>query len=127
MTPNSNRQGIGTLLFILTGPIVWAAHLALIYSSQSSLCSFDPGEGGAGGRDAIAAIILAVTAVGVAAVGSSAFRARSAHGLTARADLPAETITFIVTIMRVLAALSILAMLYAGLGVVFLPACDSLR
>ena len=124
---SSNRQGIGTLIFILVGPIVWAVHLTLIYGSQSSLCAFNLGEDRSGGNDAVVAIILIATAVFVAIVGFSAVRASFVHTLIARADPPEEQFGFIVTIMRILAGLSIVAMLYAGIGAVILPACDQLR
>jgi hypothetical protein len=123
----SNRQGIGTLIFILFGPIVWAVHLTLIYGGQSSLCAFHVGEDKSGGNTIVVAIILITTAVLIAAVGFSAVRANFVHTLIARAAPCAEQIGFIVTIMRILAGLSILAMLYAGIGAVLLPACDQLR
>lgn len=127
MGPNSNYQGIGTLIFILLGPIVWAVHLTLIYGSQSTLCALNLGEDRSGGNDTIVAIILAATAACIAVVGFSAVRASFVHALIARADPPAEQVGFIVTTMRVLAGLSILAIFYAGLGAVILPACDQLR
>ena len=127
MRSSSNRQGIGTLIFILLGPIVWAVHLTLIYGSQSSLCAFHLGEDRSGGNSGVIAIILLVTIVSIATVGFSAVRASFVHALIAQGTPPAEQAKFIVTIMRVLAGLSILAMFYGGLGAVFLPACDPLR
>jgi hypothetical protein len=126
MGSSSNRQGIGTLIFILVGPIVWAVHLTLIYGSQSSLCAFNPSED-RGENSVVVAVILLVTAVSIAVVGFSAVRANFIHALIARGIPPTEQVEFIVTIMRVLAGLSILAMFYAGLSAVFLPACHPLR
>lgn len=126
MEPSSNRQGIGTLIFILTGPIVWAAHLTLVYGSQSSLCAFNAGDG-SGGNSTVVAIILFATIASIAAVGFSAVHPGFVHALIARAAPPAEQAEFIVTIMRILAGLSMLAMLYAGLGAIILPACHQLR
>lgn len=122
----SNRQDMGTLIFILLGPIVWAIHLTLIYGSQSSLCAFNAGESAAG-RNVVVGIILAATVLCIAATGYSAARPGFVHALVARATLPAEQAGFIVAVMRLLAGLSILAMLYAGLGAVMLPACEQLR
>ncbi|HJT50980.1 MAG TPA: hypothetical protein VJ734_03480 [Nitrosospira sp.] len=127
MGSSSNRQGIGTLIFILVGPIVWAVHLTLIYGSQSSLCAFNLGEDRSGGNSTVVAIILIATAVFIATVGFSAVRANFVHTLIARTAPSAEQVGFIVTIMRILAGLSILAMLYGGIGAVILPACDQLR
>lgn len=127
MGTNSNRQGMGTLVFILIGPIIWAVHLTLIYGSQSSLCAFNLGEDRAGGNGVVIAIILAATAACMAIVGFSAVRAGFVHALIARAAPPAEQVGFIVAIMRILAGLSILAIFYGGLGAVILPACDQLR
>jgi hypothetical protein len=126
MGPSSNRQGIGTLIFILVGPIVWAVHLTLIYGSQSSLCAFNLNED-RGESSAVVAIILLVTALSIAVVGFSAVRPNFIHALIARGMSPTEQAKFIVTIMRVLSGLSILAMFYAGLSAVFLPACEPLR
>jgi hypothetical protein len=126
MGPTSNRQGIGTLIFILVGPIVWAVHLILVYGSQSSLCAFNLSED-RGENSAVVAIILLVTAMSIAVVGFSAVRANFIHALITRGIPPTEQVEFIVTIMRVLSGLSILAMFYAGLSAVFLPACHPLR
>lgn len=123
----SNWQGIGTLVFILVGPIVWAAHLTLIYGSHASLCALNMGEDGSGGNGAVAAIILFATIAGIAAVGFSAVRPGFVHALIARIAPSAEQVGFIVKIMRVLAGLSMLAMLYTSLGAVILPACEPLR
>jgi hypothetical protein len=127
MGSRSNHQGIGTLIFILVGPLVWTLHLILIYGSQSSLCALNLSADRSGENAAVVAIVLVATIVGVAVVGFSAVRARFVHALIARGDPPEDQIGFIVTIMRVLAGLSILAMFYAGLGAVILPACDQLR
>lgn len=118
---------MGTLVFILVGPLVWTLHLTVIYGSQSLLCALNPGEDRSMGNAAVVAIILVATAAFVAVAGFSVARPSFVHALIARADLPADQAGFIVTIMRVLAWLSILAMLYAGLGAVMLPACDQLR
>jgi hypothetical protein len=127
MGSSANRQGIGTLIFILVGPIVWTLHLILIYGSQSSLCAFNLSADKSGENATVVAIVLVATIVCVAAVGFSAIRVSFVHTLIARADPPAEQMGFIVTIMRILAGLSILAMFYAGLGAVILPACEQLR
>lgn len=126
MRSSSNRQGIATLIFILIGPIVWAVHLTLIYGSQSSLCAFNLSED-RGENSTVVAIVLLVTAVSITIVGFSALRPNFIHALIARGIPPTEQAKFIVTIMRVLSGLSILAMFYAGLSTVFLPACHPLR
>lgn len=125
MGPSSNRQGIGTLIFILVGPIVWAVHLTLVYGSQSSLCAFNLEDRGE--NSAVVAIILLVTTMSIAVVGFSAVRANFIHALITRGIPSTDQVEFIVTIMRVLSGLSILAMFYAGLSAVFLPACHPLR
>lgn len=127
MRYSSHRQGIGTLVFILVGPIIWAVHLTLVYGSQSSLCAFNLVEDRSGGTDAIVYIILAATALFIAAAGFGAVRASFVYTLIAGTDPPLEQIGFIIATMRILAGLSILAMLYVGLSAVILPACDQLR
>jgi hypothetical protein len=106
---------------------MWAVHLLLIYGSQSSLCAFNSVEDGSGRDTTIIAIIQFATVVCIATVGFSAVRARQVHASIARADPPPEQTRFIMTMMRVLAALSILAMFYAAMGSVILPVCDQLR
>lgn len=123
----SNRQMIGTLIFIMIGPILWAAQLTLIYGSQSSLCAFGIGVGADGGNALAAGIVVAATVLCMALGAVAMARPETSYGLITGAHVPDEQWGFLIRVMRVLAGLSLLAMFYAALGAVLLPACAQLR
>jgi hypothetical protein len=123
----STRQMIGTLVFIMLGPILWAVQLTLIYGAQSSLCAFGVGVGSDGGNMLAAGIVIAASAMCMVLAGVALARPDASYGLITSAGVPSEQRGFLVGVMRLLAGLSLLAMLYAGLGAVLLPACAQLR
>lgn len=115
---------VGTLVFILIGPLVWALHLLVAYGSHASLCAVagagrlaDPLPWILGGVTLAAALILAL-----ALASPSTFRRplRAAR----RDDREAA---FATGVMRVLALLSLLGVLFAGIAMVILPLCQQLR
>jgi hypothetical protein len=123
----STRQMIGTLVFIMLGPILWAVQLTLIYGAQSSLCAFGVGVGADGNNALAAGVVIAASVVCMALVGVALARPDIGYGLITGAGMPGEQRGFLVGVMRLLAGLSLLAMFYAGLGAVLLPACAQLR
>jgi hypothetical protein len=118
----SSRQMIGTLVFLIFGPILWALALTVIYGAQSSLCAF-----GALPPAAIALLIGAATlALGVAAILTLIWPDwlfRRLTGVTA----PAEQWSFLSGVMRLLGGLSVLAMIYFGAAIFLMPTCAPLR
>lgn len=118
----SSRQMIGTLVFLIAGPILWAINLTVIYGAQSSLCAF-----GAATPSAIALLIGGATlALGVASVMSLIWPQPLFRVLTGAVP-PAEQWPFLRGVMRLLTALSILAAVYFGLAILLMPTCAPLR
>lgn len=118
----SSRQMIGTLIFLIIGPALWAANLTVIYGAQSSLCAFSA---------------LPPPSIGLVVAGASLFLTLLAvcclvwplpvfAWLTGSAP-PKSQWPFLRGTTRALGALSVLAMIYFTAAVAFLPACDGLR
>lgn len=118
----SSRQMVGTLTFILAGPILWAVDLTAIYGAQSSLCAFD-----ALSQPIVGWLVIAISALLALAAGIAAVRPRPLFGLLAGAPPPAEQWQFLQGAMRLLVGLSVLAIAYFTLAATLLPACAQLR
>ena len=119
---NSSRQMIGTFVFLLVGPIAWALNLTLIYGAQSSLCAF-----GALSPTAIRILVgIICLALAGCVLGAMARPAVVFQRITG-ASAPEDQWPFIRGTMRLLAGLSVLAMLYFALASLFVPGCDVLR
>ncbi|MHA6298328.1 hypothetical protein [Devosia sp. CAU 1758] len=119
---NSSRQMIGTLVFLIAGPILWAIDLMLIYGAQSSLCAFGalplPGV----------SIIVGGTSVGLALMAGGIWLwPEPSFRTLAGTSPPTDQWPFLRGTMRLLAALSALAMLYFAAAALLLPACGGLR
>jgi len=123
---SESRRTIGTLIFILTGPLLWAGHLTAIYGSQSSMCAFGVGTSDGGQNLLVSGIIGVVTLAFVALIGVAMARPHTVLGWLARREPPPDR-TFLTWVMRLLAALSALAIIYAGAAAIILPACAQLR
>lgn len=119
---NSSRQMIGTLVFILTGPILWAAELTAIYGAQSSLCAF-----GAVPQVTVGWLVIAISLVLLLADIVAIVRPFPLFNLLVGGSPPPDQRAFILGAMRGLGSLSALAMLYFMLAATFLPACAQLR
>lgn len=120
---HSSRQMIGTLAFLLTGPILWAADLTAIYGAQSSLCAF-----GAIGPNSIGWLVIATSALLLLADIIALARPRMVFHLLTGTSPPDESQwTFLAGVMRVLAGLSALTITYFALAAVLLRACAQLR
>jgi heme/copper-type cytochrome/quinol oxidase subunit 2 len=101
------------LLYVLVGPVAWAAHLFLLYAAQTLACLDDPEPGGKG-IEVFTVITTVIVLAGLAAVSVATF-----HDLhTAPAD---RRILDRVTL--ILCGLSALAVLWTASGPLILPAC----
>lgn len=116
------------LVYLLLGPLVWAGHLFLVYAPQSMLCAFRlTGFAGAGPL-LIEAVIGAVTLLAaIALVLAILFPRGTARLLRAAGFLRGENGAFMMLVMRLLAALSLAGVLWAGATLLWLPACAQLR
>ncbi len=119
---HSVRQMIGTFAFLLTGPILWAAQLTAIYGAQSSLCAF-----AALPQHVIGGVVLGISLLVIIVSVVTLLWPGAVFRLLTGTTPPEEQDRFLLTVMRLLGALSTLAMLYFGLAAAILPACADLR
>lgn len=112
------------LVYVLLGPIAWAAHLFAIYGAQSTLCVL---AGGSAGDGLVAPIVGLITLTAAGLVGAAAAmpeRVALALGATAA---PAPIGDFQRRVMVVLALMSLFGIVAGGIAAAVLPACASLR
>jgi hypothetical protein len=113
-----------TLFDVLFGPIVWAAHLTLIYGLQSVACALaSPLAPALIGLDPVQLAIAALTAAALLAIASRAAVARRPAGGTREGELAA----FLDGVMLVLMLLSALGIAGQGGAALIIPACPPLR
>jgi hypothetical protein len=115
---------VGTILFILFGPIVWAAHLGVSYAAHAALCA--AGNRLPLGPNALpwvlgAATIVAVLLIAVALLSPNVVRT------PVGAVRQGEDATFATAVMRTLGLLSLTGVGYFGLTMLLLPLCLPLR
>jgi hypothetical protein len=115
-------RSIGHVALLVAGPLVWAAHLFLMYAAETLVCT-GPGAASRGGQLALAAAALTAAALAVLltilvirpALDRSARQA--AEGIARSSfwhDTPAA-----------LAALAMLGVLWTALPVLLVPACSA--
>lgn len=116
------------LIYLLAGPLVWAGHLFLVYAPQSVLCAFRITGIARVDPMLIQAVIVAVTVLAAAVLLLMMWQPRgTARFLRAAGFLDGENGTFMVSVMRLLSALSLAGALWAGATVLLLQACPQLR
>ena len=118
----SSRQMIGTLVFLIFGPICWALQLTTVYGMQSALCAFQ-----AVSMTTVTVLVVALTIVIAGLAGAGMVRPGLVYRVFTGVQPNSEQWPFLVFVMRSLTALSILAMAYAGTGALMLAACGALR
>ena len=111
---------MGTLVYLLLGPIAWAMHLMVVYGSHTLICAR---EGGSGASETILAatlIVLAMLAAAIAAPGA-------AQRALDQSDSNAVGYRFHRRVMRWLAFLSAVGVAWAGSTALIVGPCLSLR
>lgn len=123
--PDRHRPAIGTILYMLFGPLVWAAHLMLIYGPQSIACGFysSPRPPLLPGLDLVQTAIAAASVISLAIVAVPFVAGLQRRPPTREDDLDA----FLGSTMRLLAVLSALGIAAAGATALVLPTCLALR
>ena len=116
------------LVFLLAGPLLWVGHLFLVYALQSMLCAFRI-TGTARVEPLIVEIVVILLTL--AAAGALLLSIRQPR-ITARVSkasglLKGENGAFMVSVMRLLSALSLVGVLWAGATVLLLETCPQLR
>ena len=114
------------ILLLTSGPLIWAAHFLLCYASASLWCAKVVDTGGSLGAVRSAIVIYTVIGLGgsmaVAWVGYRRHRSGAAS-LPHDDDTPEDRYRFLGYATFLLACLSAVAIVYAGLITVFFRSC----
>lgn len=104
-----------TFLFMLAGPLIWAAHLLFIYSVHGTVCARPAWHGAWAGIPAPLVILIA---------GLLALAAMAAIYLRLHKHMPrVATARFIPWLAGALNLLSAVAIVWESLAVLLVPAC----
>lgn len=124
--PESTRS----LLALVAGPMIWAAHLLIAYAVAAVFCAKVGGlaEGTLRPVRLAIAVLTALALAGIALVGRGGWR-RHRHGSERAAadphdaDTPEDRHRFLGLATALLAGLSAVAVLYQALAAVFVGSC----
>ncbi|RCS25673.1 hypothetical protein DUT91_02535 [Phyllobacterium salinisoli] len=124
---NDNGPIAGAILFLLIGPIIWAAHLLLVYGPQSALCAFRIAGRTQVDPWLISMLVAGVTVIAMAAVMLTLWRPRRVARIF-RFDAAAnDNRSFILSSMRWLGVLALIGIALAGATTLILDPCAQLR
>ena len=117
----------GTILYLLAGPLIWAGHLFLIYGQQSALCSFR--FTGVADVDTwlIQAVAGGVTLLAALALLYLLWQPGQVARLFRATPHMDDDHSFHSKVMRLLSALSLAGVLWAGGSALMLDPCGPLR
>jgi hypothetical protein len=111
---------MGIVFAVLFGPLVWAAHMALLYGVHASVCAAASSVGGR--PDPVLPVLALATLIALALVSLPlVFAKRFAGFMSARAG--EDESRFLLVLMRWLAALSVVAVLANGIALLIVPPC----
>lgn len=111
---------MGIVIAVLFGPLVWAAHLAVLYGSHASVCAA-AGRAGAPLGPLIPAFALATAlALMLAALPLAFPKGFSALFFVAKSEVETR---FVLSLMRWLSGLSVVAVIANSLAVLLVPPC----
>ena len=116
---------IGTVLFVLFGPIVWAGHLLVTYGGHASLCAF--GVTSIGRLPTLPVLLWSATAAALALLAGGLLWPSGVRRLL-RVESSLETENrWLEGLMRLLTGQSLLGVAYAGVAILLVPNCLPLR
>lgn len=108
------------LLAVLFGPLVWAAHLLVLYGAHASVCA---AAGSAGSSpDLLIPVLALTTAIALALISLPLAFPRVFAGLFSTGASGDEN-RFMLSLMRWLAALSLVAVVANGIALLVVPPC----
>lgn len=116
------RSTVGTLIYLLAGPLTWGLHFTVIYGAQSTLCAV----GGAPDR-AVALVMAIATITALALLAGIVARPDHVAAALGAGDWAPPVRLFQRRVMVLLAILSAFGIAGAGLAATFLPACAALH
>lgn len=109
---------MGIVVAVLFGPLVWAAHFAVLYGSHASICAA-AGRTGAS-PDLLVPVLALATAIALAAASLPlAFPKRFGALLIGETSQD----RFVLSLMRWLAGLAVAAVIANGIAVLIVPPC----
>lgn len=111
---------MGTILAVLFGPLVWAAHLMVLYGAHASVCAAAGNAGGSSGP--IVSVLALATAIALALISLPLTFPKGFAGLFS-AGASADEKRFMLSLMRWLAALSVVAVTANGIALLIVPPC----
>jgi hypothetical protein len=117
---SEKRSGIGTVVYMVLGLIIWAAHLTVIYASQSALCA----RGIAG---MVPYVVAAATVVALAVLATLVAMPRRFAALIGAANWEEAQQRFCDRLAVALAGLSLFAVAAEGAAILFVSTCATLR
>jgi len=111
---------MGIVIAVLFGPLVWSLHLLVLYGTHASVCAAAKGAAGTTGAvlPALAAATVVALALTAAPLASPRRFARLLHD-----RLTGKESRFLLSLMRWLAGLSLIAVAGNGIVLVIVPAC----
>jgi hypothetical protein len=111
---------MGIVFAVLFGPLVWAAHLVVLYGAHASVCAATSTVGGAPGP--IIPVLALATAIALVLVSLPlAFPKGFARLLSVRAS--EDENRFLLSLMRWLAGLSVVAVVANGIALLIVAPC----
>ena len=114
------RSTIGTMLYLLNGPILWAAQLTTIYAAQAMMCARDLPQ-------PIPAIVFVTTIAALVLLVAIMARPVQVSRLLRASKPNNEVHCCHIGISRMLSLLAAVAMVWAGATALWIPACPPLR
>lgn len=111
---------MGIVIAVMFGPLVWAAHLAVLYGTHASICATAGRTGGSLG--ALIPVFALATAVALmlASLPLGLPSRFAALFFTGKSE---EERRFVLMLMRWLAGLSVVAVVANGIAVLLVPPC----
>ena len=106
------------LIWAVAGPMIWAAHFFLMYAAQTVLCTTMPGRAD---RHFTSAGIVLTAVAGLALLVLIGHRFATTHRDQGLDIAPSQP--FLGQVQVVLAALSLLAVIWAAVAAAALPVC----
>lgn len=111
---------MGIVFAVLFGPLVWAAHLAVLYGTHASVCAAASHAGGSPGP--IVPVLALATAVALALVSLPLAFPKGVAGFFS-VRVPQDENRFLLSLMRWLAGLSVVAVVANGIALLIVPPC----
>ncbi|MGZ8928529.1 MAG: hypothetical protein ACXW03_08740 [Methylobacter sp.] len=112
---------IGIALLSLAGPLIWVVHFAVVYGVQHVACVALLNNADFW----VATSIIVMTVVALLALLALILKPDILQRLSRNRIQEERIIVFLSGVMRTLAFLSILGVLWSGISLFFLPACGS--